>query len=335
MRELVLDNGREFHSESLEQVCYSLGIDMHYAPRKVAWFKGKIERFFRTLNEGVAHGKPGTTFSNIPERGDYDSQKHAVVRFSTLKKMLRLWIADIYHQEIHSSLQKTPTQMWTANISPEDIEIPKSLNDLEVVMGRVFARTLDHSGIEFEGLHYNSPELRELRRREGAKLKVQIRVNESNIGTIFVLSPRTSEPYSVTASEFEYADGLSLWQHEVISKWNRQNADADEGEPDRLRAREKMDRMVHDDSALKRNRSSKRVARYREASEEASVKTAGSKMKLFQPDALANASGSNRTARSGDHPATHVCDLMHLVEEDLDAGVPDFIPEYKKRYECE
>ncbi|MDR3736464.1 MAG: hypothetical protein P4L10_13130 [Acidobacteriaceae bacterium] len=50
MRELVLDNGLEFHSESLEQVCYSPGIEMHYSARREPWFKGKIERFFGSLN---------------------------------------------------------------------------------------------------------------------------------------------------------------------------------------------------------------------------------------------------------------------------------------------
>jgi len=34
MRELMLDNGPEFHSDSLEQVCLFNGIEMHYAPRR-------------------------------------------------------------------------------------------------------------------------------------------------------------------------------------------------------------------------------------------------------------------------------------------------------------
>jgi len=65
MRELVVDNGAEFHSASLENACYSLGIEIHYSPRKTPWFKGKIERFLGTLNNATAHGVPGTTFSNI------------------------------------------------------------------------------------------------------------------------------------------------------------------------------------------------------------------------------------------------------------------------------
>jgi len=68
---------------------------MHYSPRKKPWFKGKIERFFRTYNKGVAHGAPGTCFSNIFDRGDYDPVRHAVVTLSTLKKISRLWVAKV------------------------------------------------------------------------------------------------------------------------------------------------------------------------------------------------------------------------------------------------
>jgi putative transposase len=84
MRQLVVDGGQEFYSKSLEQVCLSLGIEWCAAPRREPWFKGKIERFFGTFNRGVAHGIPGTTFSNIFEKDDYDPSKHAVVKFSTL-----------------------------------------------------------------------------------------------------------------------------------------------------------------------------------------------------------------------------------------------------------
>jgi putative transposase len=90
MRELVLDNGPEFHSDSLEQVCLFNGIEMHYAPRKTPWFKGKIERFFGTLNEGVAHGTPGTSFSNIFEKGDYDPTASGW-RTCTTRNLIALW----------------------------------------------------------------------------------------------------------------------------------------------------------------------------------------------------------------------------------------------------
>jgi putative transposase len=83
MSQLVVDGGQEFYSTSLEQVCMSLGIEWCAAPRREPWFKGRIERFFGTFNRDIAHGLPGTTFSNILEKDDYDPSKHSVVTFST------------------------------------------------------------------------------------------------------------------------------------------------------------------------------------------------------------------------------------------------------------
>jgi putative transposase len=261
MRELVLDNGAEFHSESLEQVCFSLGIEMHYSPRKEPWFKGKIERFVKTLNKGIAHGIPGTCFSNIFEKGDYDPAKHAVVTFSTLKKICRLWVADIYHQKVHRALGISPVQMWNSSIKPEDIPLPDDPTQLDVIMGRADRRVLSHKGIELDGLFYNSSDLHELRCKEGSRLEVQIRVDESDIGHIYVLSPKTSQAFKVPALRGDYARGVSQWQHRVFRNQARHSG-AESGPDDWLQAKETIARLIEDDFNLKRHRSRKRVGRY-------------------------------------------------------------------------
>src|ERR1017187_1364864 len=260
MHNLVVDGGLEFYSASLEQVCLSLNINWIAAPRRTAWFKGKIERFLGTMNRAVAHGVPGTTFSSIFERGDYDPLKHAVITLSTLRKVIRMWIADVYHQQVHRSLQTTPAKMWTSSIEPEDIRLPDETTQLDVVMGRVESRSLTHKGIEFEGLFYNSPELAELRRREGANLIVEIRINESDIGSIYVLSPKTSKAYTVPALDCEYASGISLWQHKVIKNYQRQHFDRDYGVDGWLQAKSEIAHLIDESLKLKRTRTHKRIA---------------------------------------------------------------------------
>jgi len=272
MHNLVVDGGLEFYSASLEQVCLSLNINWIAAPRRTPWFKGKIERFLGTMNRAVAHGVPGTTFSNIFEKGDYNPAKHAVVTLSTLRKVVRMWIADVYHQQVHRSLQTTPAKMWTSSIKPEDIRLPDETTQLDVVMGRVESRSLTHKGIEFEGLCYNSPELTELRRREGANLAVEIRVKEDDIGSIYVLSPKTSKVYTVPALDREYAGGISLWQHKVIKNYQRQHFDKDDGVDGWLQAKSEIAHLIDESLKLKRTRTHKRIARYRETSEQAPAK---------------------------------------------------------------
>jgi len=121
MRELVVDNGLEFHSKSLENACYTLGIEIHYAPRKAGWFKGKVEKFLRTFNESLAHKAPGTTFANMFDKGDYDPSKHAVVRKSIFKAIAHKWVTDYYHQKEHRTLHASPASIWRNSIRPEDI----------------------------------------------------------------------------------------------------------------------------------------------------------------------------------------------------------------------
>jgi putative transposase len=262
MRELVLDNGPEFHSESLEQVCLFNGIEMHYAPRKTPWFKGKIERFFGTLNEGVAHGTPGTSFRSIFEKGDYDPAKHAIVTFSTLKRVARKWLADVYHQKPHRALGISPVEMWTSSIKPEDIRVPEDPAVLDVIMGRRYQRALTHKGVEFEGLYYNSPELHELRCRKGSELPVKIRVDETDLGRIFVLSPKEKDVFTVPALRSDYATGIGLFQHRVIRRYQKRHASLKSSPDGWLQAKEEIVEIIENETRLKRKRSNKRVARW-------------------------------------------------------------------------
>jgi putative transposase len=273
MRELVLDNGVEFHSESLEQVCLSLGIEMHYSPRKEPWFKGKIERFFRTLNEGVAHGTPGTSFSDIFERDDYDPGKHAVVTLSTCKKVIRLWVADVYHQKTHRALGTSPAQLWKSGIKPEDIPLPDDPSELDVIMGQAYRRILTHKGIELDGLFYNSPELTELRCRHGCKLEVEVRVDESDIGHIYVLAPTTPHIFKVPALRADYANCTSHWQHKVFRRYQARHSDINNGPDGWLAAKEMISQLIEADTHIKGKRMRKRIARYLDSCEPSAEQT--------------------------------------------------------------
>lgn len=245
MQTLVVDQALEFHSKGLEDACLRLGVEIVYSPRKTPWFKGKIEKMVGAVNRGVAHGTRGTTFRNITERGDYNPQKFATVRLSTLKAALRIWIYDLYHQKRHRALGMPPEEMWRKSIKLEDIRMAEDPNMLHAVMGRPLTRVLTHKGIEFEGLFYNSEALRELRNRYGARLDVDIRVDDGNIGSIHVIYEGIL--IKVPALRYAYAEGISLWQHKVFQDH------ADESNPDGwLAAKERIRRMYAEEFKLMR-----------------------------------------------------------------------------------
>ena len=260
--ELVVDNGVEFHSKSLKEACYSLGVELHYAPRKTPWFKGIIERFFRTLNNGVAHGVPGTTFSNIIDRDDYDPSQHAVVTISRLMKIVYKWVVDYYHQKEHRALGMSPIQMWQSSVTPDTIRFPADPTSLDVIMGRQYERVLTHKGIEFERLLYNSPELAALARKFDHGETVDLRVNENDLGHIYVIHPRVKEPLKVPALRADYASGLTLWQHKVVRRYQLMHRHMSDNADGWLQAKEEIAQIIANDLGLKRKRSRKRIARY-------------------------------------------------------------------------
>jgi putative transposase len=332
MRQLVVDGGQEFYSNSLEQVCLSLGIEWCAAPRREPWFKGKIERFFGTFNRGIAHGIPGSTFSNVLEKDDYDPAKHALVKFSTLKSIIRKWIADVYHQETHRALQTSPARMWTSSIRPEDIRLPDESTQFDAVMGRVYRRVLTHKGIEFEGLFYGSPELNELRIKEGSNLEVEIRVDESDIGLIYVVWPKTNITFRAPARNIEYANGISLWQHSIFKKWQKERDPSHQSPYGWLKAQEEIQRRIEDDLNLKRRRTRMRVARFKEASKKAPTQIGAQETTLIPPEARLHASTKAMTMPSGDLEASPISDFKYQFAEGLEDGGLNFTAVYKRGY---
>ncbi|VWD36118.1 DDE-type integrase/transposase/recombinase [Burkholderia lata] len=92
---VVGDNAWEFHGSAMRAGCDELGISLVYCPRRAPWFKGRIERFMRTVAEQLFHLIPGTTRSNTKDRGDYPSEKLACVSLEELTVFVVRWTASL------------------------------------------------------------------------------------------------------------------------------------------------------------------------------------------------------------------------------------------------
>jgi putative transposase len=55
---------------------------------------------------------PGTTFSNVAEKGDYPSEKTSALTLVELERWLALQIVGVYHQNVHSTILKPPAAAW-------------------------------------------------------------------------------------------------------------------------------------------------------------------------------------------------------------------------------
>jgi len=259
---VVVDNPPEFHSSHFERACLQIGTDIQYAKVLVPWYKGKLERFQGTMSHDLMHGNPGTTFSNILERDEYDPTRHAVVLLSTLREMLHKWIIDVYLQTPHRGIKDTPAHRWHTDLSALPPPLPPSASELDVVLGMTAQRVVFHYGIELEGLKYNGEDLGALRRRIGTGTKVELTFDPGDLGHINVLDPQNRAYVRIPALDQAYAKGLSLWQHKVIRRYAQRQLNARTDTVALARAKAEIRALVERDFNRKSTHGRKRHARF-------------------------------------------------------------------------
>jgi putative transposase len=219
---IATDNGMDLHSAGFEKTCQEMGIQILYCPAATPQYKGAVERFFRTMAKDLIHRLPGTTFSNVTERGDYPSESMACIDFELLNELVIMWIVDVYIVTPHRGIGTTPLQKWNESAAKRPIELPVLPQQLDVITGIPAERVLFHYGIELEGLHYNSRRLQEIRQRSGENLKVKLKFYEDKISHIQVFDPFAKEYVQIPATQHGYTQDLVRSVHRLIRIQARQ-----------------------------------------------------------------------------------------------------------------
>ena len=80
-----VDNGADFRSRNFERACRDEGIALIWREPGEPRYGGHIERLIGT-QMGAVHLLPGTTFSSIAERGDYDFNTSATLTLRELER---------------------------------------------------------------------------------------------------------------------------------------------------------------------------------------------------------------------------------------------------------
>jgi len=257
---LVCDNGLEFHSKALEQACFELGIILQFCPKKKPYFKGRVERAFRSIAHGFFHVQKGTSLANWMDRHGYDPLKTAVATLDEFMHALHIWVVDVYSASFHRGLNRTPLGVWKDGVLNNPPRLPE-LHTLDVALTEFEQRVLWHYGIELFNLRYNSRDLTPIRNQLGEKVAVQVRYNRADIGHIYVIHPTTGEAIKVPALAFEYASGLRLEVHQLICKDVRE-AGLSETNPLQLaQAKERMQQVIGESLGSKKLQTRKRAAR--------------------------------------------------------------------------
>lgn len=223
---LVPDQGKEFKSRAFVEACLTLGIDLQYTPVLKAWYKGKIERFFRTLTTDVFQRVPGTTFSNFFERNkEATPERVAIVTLDELRHHALRYIVDVYHRRRHRGLGVSPMEAWAESVRRNGMRPLPDPERVTTALSRVAYRVPQRYGIEFEGLIYNSADVSAYRVRNGAPRAVRIAVDPLDLTRIRFLDPADNRFVEVPVQESlrERVRGVTLEKHKLARALQRAN----------------------------------------------------------------------------------------------------------------
>jgi len=145
------DHGSDFTSKHIEQVAADLGVEVIFSQVSIPRGRGKIERFFRSVNELFLQDLPGYAPAS------YKAAK-ATLTLAEFEQRFRTWLLSDYHIRVHSETNCCPAERWEGRgFLPR---MPDSLEQLDLLLLTVAkTRRVQQDGIRFQGHRYIDPTL--------------------------------------------------------------------------------------------------------------------------------------------------------------------------------
>jgi putative transposase len=143
------DNGADFASHHMEQVGIDLKMALLFSFPGEPRGRGRIERFFNTVNQLFLSALPGYT----PPGRSGQPRAEAQLTVEELDRRPRCFFLETYHHRRHGETRMTPLERWEAGgFLPR---MPESLEQLDLLLLTVAkGRRVQQDGIRFQGLRY-------------------------------------------------------------------------------------------------------------------------------------------------------------------------------------
>jgi putative transposase len=140
------DHGSDFTSRHLEQVGADLPMALVFSTAGVPRGRGKIERFFGTVNQLFLSALPGYTPPGSPPASP-------ALTLSELDARLHRFLVEDYHDRTHGETGQPPRARWEAGgFLPR---LPETLEQLDLLLLTVAQpRRVHPDGLRFQGLRY-------------------------------------------------------------------------------------------------------------------------------------------------------------------------------------
>jgi transposase InsO family protein len=229
---IVIDHGKMYTSEHVRAICDRLDISIQPAREYTATDKAPLERFFRTLREDLLAALPGYKGPDVYSRGR-NVEDFAYYFSHELEAIIREWVVKRYHQRLHTGLcepsvpglELSPKEMWDLTAARTGSLNFPARPDMVYDFLPVAWRTIQHYGVEVNGLRYDGPGLESYRdatspfpRKDG---KWPIRFDPDDASRVFFQRPDdmtwvelqwihlTEFPVTFSVDAFQYARRLA------------------------------------------------------------------------------------------------------------------------------
>lgn len=253
------DNGKEFHAKALKRACEKYHINLTKRPVGTPRYGGHIERLFKTFNDAGIHALPGTTKSNIVDKGEYNSEKKAVLTLFELETWFTELVVNVYHHTIHSELGMTPFEKYQEGILGSDTTLGRGLpprieNELQLKIDFLphEERSVQKYGIRVFGILYYHDLLRKWIRQPDKTRKESkkfiVKYDPRDLSSIFFYDPDMKAYITVPYRNLSRPT-ISLWElNEIKKKLGDAGSSKEINEEDIFEARIKMARIVENAS---------------------------------------------------------------------------------------
>lgn len=278
-RAVHVDNAKEFRGNVLKKACVEYGIDLVWRPVARPHFGGHIERLLGTFAKEI-HNLPGTTFSNIQERANYDSTKNAAITLSEFERWLTILITEVYHQRVHSAIQCSPIEKYRQGIlgtaNTKGVGLPSPISDpmrLKLDFLPFEYRTVQDYGIRLNNIFYNSEVLNcWVNATESSRTKKKreflVRYDPRDMSRIWFFDPQLEQYYEVPYRNLMHR-AITLWEIRKAHERLRAEGYANINEDMIFDAIERMEEITQ--SAVEKTKSARKEVSKKKAATQKAV----------------------------------------------------------------
>jgi putative transposase len=199
------------------------GVDLEFRPVKQPRYGGHIERLQGTLLKEI-HDIPGTTFSSVAERGEYDSEKNAIMTKDEFERQLIKLICNEYHRRPHSALGMPPLRMWELGLfggaGRQGVGLPPRPSDRLTVMLDFlpsFSRTIQPDGVSLDMRYYAEALRPWIGAVDPQTLKARqhiFRRDPRDMSTIWFFDPELKQYFKVPLAD-QSIPPFSIWEYRI------------------------------------------------------------------------------------------------------------------------